>query len=262
MPLRYAGSCAVCGAALPKGTSAYWNAQKKKVTCLACLEPEIAENAIDRGTAGATAAREWHRRHDRREQRVREQYGRLAGLVLALTDDPQSTTAWAYGANGERALGAQLDALRQEGMAVIHDRRLPGSRGNIDHLVIAPSGVFVVDAKNYKGCVERIDRGGWFSTDYRLYVRRRDKTSLIGGMRKQVEAVEVLLGPDPASARIIPVVCFVGADWPFFASPLLFGDVHVLWPEALFKLLRTEGTLSVVEIARIERTLALSLRAA
>jgi hypothetical protein len=33
--------------------------------------------------------------------------------------------------------------------------------------------VFVVDVKNYKGKVETRDRGGFFSTDDRLYVGGR-----------------------------------------------------------------------------------------
>ncbi|MGH2934437.1 MAG: nuclease-related domain-containing protein [Gaiellaceae bacterium] len=242
MPLRYPGSCASCGAEL--------------------LEPGAVENAIDRGKAGASAAREWQRRHDNRERRVRKEFGRFGGLVLALTDDPHSTSAWAYGANGENALGAQLNELRQEGMAVIHDRRLRGSRANIDHLVVASSGVFVIDAKNYKGRVERSDRGGWFSTDYRLYVRGRDKTSLVGGMQKQIEAVKAVMGDDFGSVRVTPVICFVEADWSLFASPLQFGDVHVLWPRALAKLLRRDGPLSAEQITRMERMLALSLSAA
>jgi Nuclease-related domain len=66
-------------------------------------------------------------------------------------------------------------------MSVLHDRRIPGSRANIDHIVVAPCGVFVIDAKNYKGRVEKRDRGGFFSTDCRLYVGGRDKTPLVAG---------------------------------------------------------------------------------
>ena len=69
-------------------------------------------------------------------------------------------------------------------MAVLHDRRIPGSRANIDHLVISPAGVFVIDAKNYKGRVERRVRGAWLSGEDCLYVGGRDKTKLVGGMRK------------------------------------------------------------------------------
>ncbi len=37
---------------------------------------------------------------------------------------------------------------------MLHDRRIPGSRANIDHIAIATSGVWVIDAKRYKGKVQ------------------------------------------------------------------------------------------------------------
>src|SRR5438132_490489 len=49
---------------------------------------------INLGVAGRSAMGEFERRHAGREARIRERWGRLAGLVLALSDDPQSTRAW------------------------------------------------------------------------------------------------------------------------------------------------------------------------
>ncbi len=212
--------------------------------------------------AGGSAAREWHRRHDRREQAIRSRYGRLSGGVLALSDDPHSTAAWAYGANGERALGRLLDPLRDEGLAVLHDRQIPHSKANIDHLVVAPWGVFVIDAKNYKGRVETRDRGGFFSADYRLYVDGRDKSALVGGLTKQAQAVRAALDNEDASLQICRIICFVDADWSLFARPIEMEGVHVLWPRALGKLIRAEGSVGPDEIARIGRKLALALPAA
>lgn len=42
---------------------------------------------------------------------------------------------------------AQLLARLPRRFVVLHDRRQPGSRGNIDHLVVGPSGIWVVDSK-------------------------------------------------------------------------------------------------------------------
>lgn len=42
---------------------------------------------------------------------------------------------------------------------MLHDRRVPDTRGNIDHIIVAPAGVFVVDAKNHKGKIGIRDRG-------------------------------------------------------------------------------------------------------
>src|SRR6266571_1114104 len=105
-------------------------------------------------------------------------------------------------------------------MSVLHDRRIPGSRANIDHIVVAPWGVFVIDAKNYKGRVEKRDRGGFFSTDHRLYVGGRDKTALVAGVTKQVEAVRAALGDELANGPICKTICFVAADSSLFAYPI------------------------------------------
>lgn len=257
--LRYPTTCATCRAELPKGTPARWDRVAKAATCAACLDPEPEAVAINRGVAGASAAREWQRRHDRREASVRGRFGRLGSVALALTDDPHSTKTWAVGAQGERALGALLDRLRDEGMAVLHDRRIPGSRANIDHLVVCPAGVFVIDAKNYKGRVERRDRGAWFSTDYRLYVGDRDRTTLVKGMKKQVEAVRGALGRTYEGLPLHPAICFVDADWSLFARPIQMGAVQVLWPRALGKLIRAGGPLTAGQVFGVERSLSLGL---
>jgi hypothetical protein len=286
--LRYPARCASCESGLDRGTEALWDYETKRATCLTCDErederpepqapadlfelrpeeivapaeepaagPAEGVEEIDRGVAGGSAAREWKRRHQRRERAVRAKWGRLGGIALALSEDPHSTNAWAYGANGEAALGKLLDPLREEGMAVLHDRRIPGSTTNIDHLVVAPWGVFVIDAKNYKGRVERRDRGGFFSTDHRLYVGGRDKSALIAGLDKQVEAVRAALQPEFANVSICKTLCFVDADWSLFASPIELGGAHVLWPRALGKLIHTKGGLSCEEITAIEQRLA------
>jgi hypothetical protein len=90
----------------------------------------------------------------------------LSGAYLTLTSEPQTTQAWAAGAKGERELGAFLQRL-DDGRTtfVLHDRRMPGSRANIDHLVVTTGGIFVIDAKRYQGKVRRVDKGGWFLVD-------------------------------------------------------------------------------------------------
>ena len=63
-------------------------------------------------------------------------------------------SAIAKGAAGEELLGCELTALAQEmGLAVLHDLALPGESANIDHLVVGPAGVTVVDAKTWEGRV-------------------------------------------------------------------------------------------------------------
>jgi hypothetical protein len=67
--------------------------------------------------------------------------------------------AWRRGAAGERRTARLLGPLERHGWVVLHDLAVPGSRANIDHLVIGPAGVFVIDSKQYRGRL-RLDASG------------------------------------------------------------------------------------------------------
>jgi hypothetical protein len=69
---------------------------------------------------------------------------------------------------------------------MLHDRRIPGTRANIDHLVVAATGVWIVDAKSYRGKVEQRDVGGWFTTDKRLFAGGRDRSGLSVGLSSRL----------------------------------------------------------------------------
>ena len=142
----------------------------------------------------------------------------------------------------------------RNGMAVSLTDNTPWYHPGMHHM-----GVFVIDAKNYKGRVERRDCGGFLSTDYRLYVGGRDKTQLLVGMQKQAEAVRAALGVPPEEIPIVQTICFVAADWSLWARPIQFDAVQVLWPRALVKQMRLEGPISRSAIPEIERRLALAL---
>jgi hypothetical protein len=184
-------------------------------------------------------------------------------VILALSSDPQSTAAWAAGARGEETVGRNLETLRAEGIAVLHDRRIPGSTANIDHIVISPAGVFIVDPKNYRGKVEQRDVGGLFRTDLRLYVGGRDKTKLVKGMDRQVAAVRTALAQDEewSDVPVTPVLLFVSPEnWSLLSfRPLRFGETYVLWGKAFGKLLRADAKISREALPELERVLAVRL---
>lgn len=48
---------------------------------------------------------------------------------------------------GEAAVGARLDGLASQSIWVMHDRRIQGSKANIDHIAVTPGGVRVIVAK-------------------------------------------------------------------------------------------------------------------
>lgn len=53
------------------------------------------------------------------------------------------------GAAGEEQVGALLDEMSERGWLVIHDATL--GRGNVDHILIGPPGIFTVETKSHPG---------------------------------------------------------------------------------------------------------------
>jgi nuclease-like protein len=78
----------------------------------------------------------------------------LVGWRLRFRLSEQART-WQRGAAGERRTARQLDRLTRDGYVVFHDLAVPGSPTNVDHLVIGPSGVFVIDSKQWSGSVHQ-----------------------------------------------------------------------------------------------------------
>lgn len=189
-------------------------------------EPEVP-TALHRGRAGAGAQREYARRRANDEARIREKWGRFGGIAVALSQEKPSTAAWAIGAEGERRVGARLDRVALElGGLVLHDRKIPGSRANIDHILIVPHGVWVIDSKKYAGRVELRRSGGLLTPRVeKLTVRGRDCTHLVDQVLKQVGLVRGCIPDVPVSGML----CFYRAEWPMGGHPRTRG-VHVLWP--------------------------------
>jgi Nuclease-related domain len=274
--LRRADRCVSCGRDLDAGVPAEWDPTAKTVRCVPCLEGAKADAPADsanesapvfeRGVPGASAARRHEKLRARREEETRRKYGRrLGGLVLALSLEPQSTQAWGVGSKGERLLGTWLESLQDESrLVVLHDRRIPGSRANIDHIAISRNGVWAIDAKNYTGTVRRVDVGGLFSKDERLQVGRRDCTKHIHGLKHQTSAIRAALGDQPeyATVEVKGALCFVDSEWSFFARPFVLEGVWVGWPKALRDRLLADGPVDSERLSALARRLAASLPSA
>lgn len=251
MRLRYAGTCRLCGAALPTGTDAIYERHSKTVRCVACeAEPAAAAD----GAAGASARREHERRKDAREQRIRTNHPKLGGLILALSDDPQSTQAWQGGAIGEEILADRLKEL-PDSARVLHDRRIPGTRANIDHIAVTTAAVWVIDAKRYKGQRPSVHVGGGLIRPRveTLRVGGRDKTKLVDGVRSQVARVSDALAD--TKIKVKGALCFVEADWPLIGGAFTVSDIDVLWPKLLIKRL-TDSADGPVDVDSIRTRLA------
>jgi hypothetical protein len=116
------------------------------------------------------------------------------------------TQAWRRGAEGERHVAHLLEPLVRAGWGVSHDLRVPGSKANIDHIVIGPPGVFVIDAKNYRGRL-RLSRDGL------LWHGRTFLAPTLSATRWEADKLQARIGaPDIA---VVPVVAVLGAVVPF-----------------------------------------------
>jgi hypothetical protein len=165
-------------------------------TRVAGIEPE----------AGGSADAEWRRRRDARMRRHEERFGRLAGLTSRLEGEPQAERAWRRGAEGEREAARRLGKfLEGSGVFVLHDLRIPRGRANIDHLCVGAGGVTVLDTKAHAGKA-RVSRG-------RLMVGKRDRTKLVEGVNRQVEAVRtVLAARGYGEVDVVGGICWVESD--------------------------------------------------
>ncbi len=163
----------------------------------------------------------------------------------------------AKGSEGERRLAEGLLKAVGDRAVLLHDRKVPGTRGNIDHLAVAASGIWVIDAKNYSGLVEQRDKGGWFRTDYHLYVGGRDRSKLADGLTWQVDAVRAAL--TGADIPITAALCFIDAEWRLFAKPFRHNGVWVTWAKKLAEMFAAPGPLSDVNVANVADRLAEAL---
>jgi hypothetical protein len=257
--LRWPAVCVVCGTALPAGSRARWDATTRTMTCAACVgssaEPRVESgaepiaqagaagstpSALERGQPGASIAREYLRRKRKREARTRETHPWIGGLLLALRGTPQHESAFHQGDLGEKAVAKYLEKHTASGPAIIlHNRRMPGGRGDIDHLAIASTGVFVVDAKAIKGKV-RVHRPLFGKP--KLRVSGRDRTKLIDGLDCQVSAVRgVLTANGHSDVWVQGVLCFTTADLPLLGTPKMRGHL-LLRRRALAKKISKQGS--------------------
>lgn len=204
------------------------------------------------GGAGGSAFREYERRQAKdaaevhaRKERVRARFGggRFGSLVAAVSVDSRtrsSTNVWQQGAIGEAKVGKILDALRGPEFAVLHDRRVPRSRANIDHIVVTSAAIWVIDTKRYIGKrPERYVEGGLLVQGAAgLKVGGRKRDALLDGVLKQCALVEKAVS---GSVPVRGMLCFVDADWPLIGGSFAVRGVRVTWPNRLARELESKS---------------------
>ena len=161
--------------------------------------------------------------------------------TMMLFAPSQQEIAWRKGADGEATVGRALDSLEPEAWA-LHDRLIPGSRANIDHILIGPSGVWTVDAKHYSGRLETRARAT------QLWINGRNRSKLLDQADRQRSVVqEVLRTAGLGRVPVHAALCFVGVEWPLLFRPSQARGVTLTSPRRL-RSLATVETLSLIHI--------------
>ncbi len=231
--------CSSCGAIVTKGSEGWTDASQtkgKRVRCLACgpAEAVVSTLRVD-PVAGSSALRQ-----DKR-------YKGDNNLK---------------GAQGEYLMGTYLASDLASGAYVLTDRKVPGdSEANIDHIVVASTGVWIIDSKKWAGEI-RYRSPGFPSTDPRKYltVDGKDRTSEIGKIFRLVIPVVQVIGD--ASVPVHTVLAFVESTWGIKESlhirrggPYEHEGVLISGGHSFIKLINEAGNLTPDTIESLWRRL-------
>lgn len=174
----------------------------------------------------------------RATEQARRARERVEKLKQELARAEQQLHAWEAGALGERLVAGRLAELEGEGWRVLHDVHWPGRpKANLDHVLIGPGGVVVLDTKNWTGAVEL--RGGELR-------QNGHRAGRIDTVLDQASAVAALV--DPEHRRLVSGwICLIGQ--PDVAGRSNSG-VRIEGADTLIPALRALPT--VVDIVAIE----------
>ena len=250
-------SCEVCKRKVPTGEPIYWSRSSSTIRCEADRPVDINDgegNVV--GVAGASARRQYKSKANWDEGAINKRFPKIGRVLNLFNDDPQSTMAWKQGAEGEEAVGEFLATLaKNNGYVLLNDRRIRGSKANIDHILITEKAVFVIDAKNYRGLVS-VEYESFFSKKEILKIDGKDRTKLVLGVQKQVSLVREALSDEIRSPESIQgVLAFFAADWPLISPAKQILDIKLNGRKGLADLIQKHPKIENLDIKKISNLL-------
>jgi hypothetical protein len=162
---------------------------------------------------------------------------------------------WVKGAAGEYLMDRFLHKNVPKDAIILTDRRVPGTKSNIDHIVVASSGVWIIDSKNWTGKIE-YKANSMMSVNTRLYVGGKDRTS-------EIEAIYGLVIPvaQVIADRSVPIksaLVFIDGDWSIASLPRMLANkpyqhlgVWITPPRTLAKMINEPGPLDPESVRRV-----------
>lgn len=114
-----------------------------------------------------------------------------AALVVGSRRTSPGRNSWAVGAAGERRTARLLRPLAWSWRyAVLHDRGVPRSRANLDHLIVGRSGLIYVDTKNWTSIRSKVR----VKSDGQLWYGDYPQGSAVSTVRWEADQVQRVLG--------------------------------------------------------------------
>jgi hypothetical protein len=112
------------------------------------------------------------------------------------------------GATGEQAAARKIDDLPDD-YCVIHDLATPF--GNLDHVIVGPTGVFILETKNWKGTIAADGKGD----------------ILCNNTPPGKATIKPLIARMMSVRDKVKTLCDAKQDLPYFDALLVFPSAHV-----------------------------------
>lgn len=221
--------------------------------------PAPLDDGIAHGEAGRSSLRIFAERTAARKEGLRKvPLGRFLHLF---SSEPSTTMLWHNKGKGEKMVGAVLHKATAKGAIVLHDRGLGTANLNIDHVVIAPSGIHVIETcyRLTPGHVsmKRAPSLSLGRGPLHLVIGGDDATELVSHAELMTEAVRRCLGDSRwHSLSQTTHLCVIGGKFDFMTSQFPIGNVWIETVRALRRAVTRKGSLTQPEIVDIARHLS------
>lgn len=212
-------------------------------------DPLVIQPTAD---ASTTAIFEWERARDRRgwvspDRSAAASHGLLGrlgrGLLRPGTNRAPSATHATPVAAGQ-TVPSGLQSLIEYGFVVLDSRSVISARAAVDHLVVGPTGLFVVDQKPWPGQLS--------VSGENVYVDGRMRTGVADEVTRASGAVQESLAHElkPVGAQVHAVILFDSATNPSFEATI--GKVALAARRSVAKVLRSgDATLGPETVVRL-----------
>ncbi len=228
------GSCGTCGLPINARQVGWYSPEFHEIRCSSCGDSDVLAVDMEDSTpaqdpvAGSAALREAHSRND---------------------------PNWRKGAIGEYLMSLMLQEHLRTDATFLNDRAIPNAKNNVDHIVVAPSGVWAIDAKKWGGVIDYRPPNSKRVRE-RLFVDGVDQTRKIEEVYDFLIPIVQVIGD--RNIRVRPAMAFVEAEYTFrlgirllIKGPLVHDGVMLADPRRLIRKINREGPLDAPAISRI-----------